>query len=371
MPKKIAGFFRANYFDPALPLEYRIYMIFFLESFFISILSAATNTMLGKGIGGIIFQWSYIALCVVVLFIPHALRERLSKPLLIFMTYIYIPFLYFETGGYNGTALMFSLLGIFLLAIVFDGRRRIWIIALDIAIYVVCCLMQYRNPALVTPHGSEQAKLVDFLVALVLSCSGLAVLTIYISKAYTAERARISNLLLEVEKKNDSLAEMTNRDPLTGVYNRRYLAEFFEKEQDICARTGSKICVMMLDLDYFKQVNDSYGHGFGDEVLIAFTKAVQGSLRRYDLLARLGGEEFAVVLHNIALEEAREIAERIREAVQAMVFRNNLRVTVSIGLVQSFAGETMDSILRRADQCLYAAKEQGRDRIVAQGDEAK
>lgn len=368
MLKRIAGFFRTNFFDERLPIEYRIYMIFFMEAYFISILSAATNTMLGKGVFGIILQWSHVAFCTAVLFFPLKLRMRISKGLLIFMTFVYIPYLFTQTAGYDGTALLFSLLGIFMLAIVFKGKQRIVVVGLDILIYVGVSTLQFLYPDMIIPHGSEQAKYMDLLVALVLSTSGLAIMTVYISNAFDTEQRRIKSLLEELEQNNRQLAEMTNRDPLTGVYNRRYLTQFLELELETCDRSGTSVCVLMLDLDNFKQINDTYGHGFGDDVLISFSRTIQDNLRKYDVLARYGGEEFIVVLHDIQISAAVAIAERARVAVSKIALRNGVQITVSIGLVQSRHGESIDSIIRRADACLYQAKEDGRNKVVAETD---
>lgn len=352
-------------FNPDLPLEYRIYMIFFLESLGISILSATTNTLLGKGLLGIALQWGYVAFCIVLLCVPLRVRMRVAKPMLIFIALVYIPFLFFQTAGYDGTALQFSLLGVFLLAIGFSGRQRALLIGLDLLIYLGVCVMQYRSPGLIVPHATEADKLVDLLVALTLSIIGLAVMTVYIKTAYENERDRIRSLLEKLSQSNERLAEMSVRDALTGAYNRRYMTEFLARELETAERTGKPLALLMLDIDHFKEINDQFGHGFGDEVLVAFSKVVEKNLRTYDVLARYGGEEFVVALHAMDLPVAREVAERVRAAVEALTFRNGAGVTVSIGLVLSKPGERMDVLLERADARLYDAKHGGRNRVVA------
>ncbi|MDL2231798.1 GGDEF domain-containing protein, partial [Porphyromonadaceae bacterium OttesenSCG-928-L07] len=244
MLKKISRFFYKNYFDITLPLEYRLYMIFFIESYVISLISATTNTLLGKGLVGVVLQWAYIVVCTVVLFVPLNLRMKLSKPLLLYMAFVYIPLLFFQTAGYYGTALMFSLLVIFLLSIVFKGKQRAWLVTLNILTCLGCCLMQYFHPNLVTPHATELDKLIDFLVALFLSAVGLGIMTVYVSNAFDIERFRIRKLLRKLEQTNESLSELTNRDALTGVYNRRYLTQFLSKSLEARAKTGSNLCLL-------------------------------------------------------------------------------------------------------------------------------
>lgn len=327
-------------------------MIFFFEVLFISTLSATTNTLLGKGLLGVVLQWAVIALCVVVLFIPVKARMRIQNPLLLFIGFLYIPFLYFQTAGYDGTALLFSLLAIFLHAVVFKGKQRIAAILLNILVFVGCCVFQYLNPNLIVPHATELDKLVDLVVALVLSTGGIAILAVYVSNAYELERKKIATLL--------------DQDVLTGIHNRRYLIDQLPREIKIAERTGRPLSVMMFDLDHFKNINDTYGHAFGDVVLKNVATAVASSIRSYDIFIRYGGEEFFVALHDTPYESAMKVADNIRGIVQALTFENSVTVTISIGLTQYRPHDTMDSMIERADQYLYQAKAEGRNRVAGQ-----
>ncbi len=339
-----------NYFGKQFPLDYRVYMIFFFESYFISILSAITNTMLNKGLFGLVLQWSYIIFCTVMIFVLPRIRLTLQKPHLLFITFIYIPFLYFQTAGYDGTALLFAQLGIFLLAIVFSGKARIIIIALNILNYLACIIVSQLYPQLVTPHNGPVALLIDLIVALILSFTGLAILTIYISKVFADN--------------SNTLAELSIRDALTGVYNRRFMTDFLQRELDRARQTGSRVYVLMLDIDHFKRINDTYGHGFGDHVLLACAQAIQNTLRKSDVIVRYGGEEFAIIMPAQTPVKVADIAERIRQAISSLRFRYNVTITVSIGIEESQPDDTIEDILIRADQCMYKAKQNGRNRVV-------
>lgn len=340
-----------NYFGKQFPLDYRVYMIFFFECYFISILSGITNTLLNKGLFGIILQWSYIIFCTIMFFVIPRIRLSLQKPNLLFITFIYIPFLYFQTAGYDGTALLFAQLGLFLLCIVFSGRKRIIIVVLNITDYLICIIISYRYPQTIIPHGSPEAMLIDLVMAVFLSFTGLSILTIYISKVFTDN--------------SNTLAELSIRDALTGIYNRRFMTDFLQRELDTAAQTGKEIHVMMIDIDHFKQVNDTYGHGFGDHVLLACVQAIQSVLRKCDVIARYGGEEFVVILLCQMPEKAVDIAERIRQAISSLRFRYDVTITVSIGIVKSQPGDTTEGILNRADQCMYKAKQSGRNRVIS------
>jgi diguanylate cyclase (GGDEF)-like protein len=164
------------------------------------------------------------------------------------------------------------------------------------------------------------------------------------------------------------LRSQSLHDPLTGLFNRRYMAETLEREVHRARRARRPMAVLMLDIDGFKQQNDSFGHDAGDAVLRALSSLLQASLRREDIACRYGGEEFVLVLPDAALLDAARRAEQIREAVKAMtVPHRNLRlgpVTVSIG-VAAFPdhGSDASSLLERADAALYEAKRQGRDQV--------
>lgn len=158
-------------------------------------------------------------------------------------------------------------------------------------------------------------------------------------------------------------------DPLTGTYNRRYAASHLDALIDRCREAGSDLALMMLDLDHFKSINDSRGHAAGDEVLREFAERLRNNVRGMDLVARMGGEEFMVVMPDVQPELAGEIAERVRAAVEAPTFGGGdggppIEVTVSIGLALLRPGESVFELVKRADLALYESKGSGRNRVT-------
>jgi diguanylate cyclase (GGDEF)-like protein len=169
---------------------------------------------------------------------------------------------------------------------------------------------------------------------------------------------------LKAYQKELHLASIT--DGLTGLYNRRYLILRLDEEIERAARGSYHFCIALLDLDHFKQVNDTFGHRTGDEVLVRAAAALRGAIRGLDLAGRYGGEEFLVILPDTGTAQAQVIAERIRAAIKALTWPElGLRLTLSGGVCEH-AGTDVDSLLERADRRLYAAKAGGRDRIVAE-----
>jgi diguanylate cyclase (GGDEF)-like protein len=163
------------------------------------------------------------------------------------------------------------------------------------------------------------------------------------------------------------IQELATRDELTGLINRRHMVELLEQERQRCVRSGHTFCVAIIDIDHFKQINDRFGHAAGDAVLQRFAREALGAIRVADVLARWGGEEFVLLLSDARLPLARGGIERVRqriESLQMLLEHPPLRVTLSAGLTEHIAGESVVDALDRADRALYEAKAEGRNRIV-------
>jgi two-component system cell cycle response regulator len=165
--------------------------------------------------------------------------------------------------------------------------------------------------------------------------------------------------------------ELAVVDALTGLNNRRFLETHLAQALDTSAHNGRPLSLMILDIDHFKSVNDTYGHDAGDEVLKVFARRIKRVLRSADLVCRLGGEEFVVVMPDTPLAIAERVAERVRAAVEGERFpvdasaSRTIPVTTSIGLAERGADANADGLLRRADKALYASKSSGRNRVTA------
>ena len=168
------------------------------------------------------------------------------------------------------------------------------------------------------------------------------------------------------------IEENAKIDPMTGLHNRRWLEEMYTREMNRSNMGNFKLTAFMIDIDHFKQVNDTYGHLAGDKVLISVAQALIRSLRPSDMPVRYGGEEFSVFLPGTTEENAKIIAERIRRNVENMTItlhdNNLLQVTVSIGFAERIENDTVASLIDRADKALYHAKQNGRNRVCQNKD---
>ena len=166
------------------------------------------------------------------------------------------------------------------------------------------------------------------------------------------------------------LRDMSEHDALTGASTRRHLDDFLNDEIDRSRRYDSLLCVLMLDLDHFKRINDMHGHRAGDLLLAGLAKCIRQELRGVDLLARYGGEEFVVAAPGITRQQASLLAERLRARVATARFDTLPEVTCSIGVVQADRKDDADTLIQRADALMYEAKRTGRNRVVVESESA-
>lgn len=198
---------------------------------------------------------------------------------------------------------------------------------------------------------SQEPQAVEIFI---LSPSLLALFTIFILLSYMSDL-------------HDRLHEQATTDSLTGIYNRRYFLEQGKKLLSYALRHHCTMSLIMCDIDKFKLVNDTYGHGIGDQVIIKFAHLLKNVIREEDIVARIGGEEFVILLPNTNLDEAVNFAERIRELTQAILIdtpHGTLKFTASFG-VSIFDNLDIESNFKNADKALYLAKESGRNKVLA------
>lgn len=169
----------------------------------------------------------------------------------------------------------------------------------------------------------------------------------------------------ELNEKNARLKEMVRRDGLTDLYNHTAMLEIIRQKVDETKRYNHPLSLIMLDIDFFKKVNDSYGHQFGDHVLRLIAQTMLGAIRTVDFAGRFGGEEFILLLPNTTRKGAVVTAEKIRRKIARLEWEHKeCRITISAGVTRFFE-DTTESLIARADKLLYMAKENGRNRVVS------
>ncbi|MEO5336200.1 MAG: GGDEF domain-containing protein [Magnetospirillum sp. WYHS-4] len=215
------------------------------------------------------------------------------------------------------------------------------------------------NGFLDTPYSST---------AIVTCLMGMVYLSVFFH-AFAARSISFHHAMVEANRK---LAEMAARDPLTGLFNARAYYRLCEGALRQSQRSGRPFAMLFVDLDHFKSINDKYGHEAGDTVLRSVAERLQASLRQSDIVGRIGGEEFSVLLPDSDMDGARDLAEKLRLDIEALmpdIGSERLRITASIGVAAS--RPTLISIAEvqsQADEAMYVAKRQGRNRVTCIGD---
>jgi two-component system, cell cycle response regulator len=200
----------------------------------------------------------------------------------------------------------------------------------------------------------------------------------YLAKPFDAgelrARVEVGRRMIEIQdaliQSREILAHQAAHDPLTGMLNRRAILDCLRKELARAGRHADILAVGMCDIDHFKPINDTYGHLTGDDVLCGLSKILINSLREYDFVGRLGGEEFLVITPLKAGVDCRQLFERLRTKIAESRIETRsgkLSVTVSIGVAHAAAGSTVDTLLEAADHALYQAKDNGRNRVAQNG----
>jgi len=178
-------------------------------------------------------------------------------------------------------------------------------------------------------------------------------------------RFRRERLELVLKEANRKLLLLSDTDTLTGLNNRRYIDRVLEQEIKHAERYSDPLAVALIDIDNFKQVNDTYGHACGDTVLVAVAQQIRLCLREVDLAGRYGGEEFLLVFPKSAVDDAAFVMERVRSNIESLVVEcTHGLISISGGIVMHHHGETLSRLVSRADKLLYRAKQSGRNRII-------
>jgi diguanylate cyclase (GGDEF)-like protein len=276
-------------------------------------------------------------------------------------------------------ATYFSLLGTALLMGGIDSSSIVWLVFVPIAATIMAGTTDgilwglISISSIVGVYVLNQILGIDFTLVPPKTMDrmiDLTAVTLVIGTAIWLNERTKAQALKHLEDAQALLNHLAHVDPLTDVFNRRYFFDRAQIELELARLRDSHTSILLLDLDYFKQINDSYGHNVGDQILVGLVAICQQNLRETDTLARLGGEEFVILLPKTDLTEAHHIAERLRRMVENTSIQTDsgaLYVTVSIGVMSQPVSDTMlpvHKLVQGADQAMYLAKRAGRNRVA-------
>ena len=314
---------------------------------------------------GPVWWWSAASVAgmlVVVTVIRSGANRRFADPALTMQQMLYA--ILCAAWAYSFAGQVHSLVGIILAVILMFGmfglssRQVIWVGFYTLGLFGLVMVQAARSNPEHYPAGGE----IVYFMMLCIMVVGVGLLTVRLHRM----RDRLRRQKLELEAALAHIHRLATHDDLTGLVNRRHMQELLENERMRLERSEQDWCVALIDLDHFKSVNDAHGHAIGDEVLRALSRHAHTLIRRTDVLARWGGEEFVLLLPNTPIAMATISLERLREHFHAnplVVQGIELPVSFSAGLTEHQRGETVAQTLERADKLCYQAKTLGRNRV--------
>jgi diguanylate cyclase (GGDEF)-like protein len=292
--------------------------------------------------------------------------ERNTIILVFFVAIVYFPFLFFTCNGNKGVAPFLFLMVMIYFAFFFE-RAKFVVTYIGLIIYYVAIMyIGETMPQYVRQYEDPSQLFMDKLLGVILVSFALSIISHITFARYREQENKTHELLLELEKRNNELLSLSKIDKLTNVYNRYYFYEIFEKEFQLSEEKNEKFSILMVDIDHFKKINDTYGHLYGDKILTLVANTIKENVREHDIVARYGGEEFVVLVKDNDEESGIQVAERVRMSIENIKHQDEKSVTISIGVSSNEEGKTLQEIIAVADLRLYQAKNNGRNQICGE-----
>ena len=266
-------------------------------------------------------------------------------------------YIMYHAGPARPAFIVFYLMTMLFGVLRLTGRRLMLLAVIALAAHgTMLALLLAHDPGM-----DKRALLTEFLLLLVV-LPWFAAMGGYVNRL----RLRLSDSHRSLKTAFDRIEQLAVRDELTGLYNRRFLMECLVRERSRAERLGAPFSVCLIDLDHFKSINDTLGHGAGDALLRELPKLARAALRTMDIAGRWGGEEFLLVLPGTPLEGAAALGGRLRAAIERARFDalGERQVTATLGVAEYARGEEISALLARADRALYAGKAGGRNQVV-------
>ncbi len=382
------------------PLEHRILNVSALIGIAMSFLAIINNYLLNLGILTVMVPVAcgFITIfCYYISLIKKQYHAALYLALSI-LSFVFFPTMYFINAGLLGSIPYYIVVFAGMMAVLLSGLTRIIFLLINVIIVGSLIIIEYSYPNLVIGYNSTSAEYIDISIAFFISMLFNAILFTAVIKNYNKERARSERYYIELEKQHreieavnrllikknyglkkakeraedlnkllfkekQKLEKLSITDALTEVFNRRFITSYLEREIKEARENNKKLTAVLIDIDNFKTLNDTYGHLFGDYVLKRISKTIASNLRETDMVGRYGGEEFLIVLPDSELEVGYNITERIRRKICQLQWQDNIKVTISGGVAELYNDQLLE-LLKKTDELLYKAKKAGKNRIV-------
>lgn len=358
LQKKLSIFFGTH-----VPLQERLYYAMSVVGMVSAIIGLISTFMAGLSLGGILAAASCVVALVIISIYALETKnfERASILISTVFNLLIFPINFIYSGGSNGGMPMYFIMGIIATFLLVKGKIRNILVLLFLIVYIALFIAGYYNPEMIVPFPSEEARIIDLIFAMVIVSGFTGVAINIVVYEYSTEHSKVDRL-------NQRLSQFAIKDSLTNLFNRRYLMQQLEYQMEKAKQENYSLALIILDIDFFKHINDKYGHLIGDEVLRNFSTLLLNEIRGEDIAGRYGGEEFFVILSETNREAAFNLAERIRKKVYNTILAESVKepITISGGIGFYRSPMYVEDLISMADKNLYQAKFAGRNKIIAE-----
>lgn len=346
------------------PIEIRILIIAAIGGIIFAFLTGLVNifldlgTMLvasSAGTGLIGFITLYFAM----------VKKQYSIPayfgILSLMVILY-PYMWIVNGGSHGPMFFYMIFNAVFCAVLLAYLNYKIVLVLQLIIVYALLAFEHIYPAIIIPYPNAVTRSIDIGLSFTIVFLAAFYMVVRIMKEYTLNIKELEKVRKELTNMNKQLTVISETDELTGISNRRCIMSILN--QLLFQKQHGAISLIMMDIDHFKNINDTYGHSVGDEVIKKVSEVMANGIRSTDTIGRIGGEEFLIILPGSHLEDAFKKADDLRNRIASLKWPNeDMHITISGGVYCKGKNETLDSILEQVDSRLYASKNNGRNQI--------
>ncbi len=299
----------------------------------------------------------FIGLLLLLLALISFTKDKQYSLTFLIVSLFFTDLLWFANGGSQGTISLFLGLHMIGTNILTRGKIRFYLSVFNLINVMAIIILEKFHTNLVVTYSSQEERFYDILIGHGVAGFILFLMINLVMKNYERERN-------ELKEQNLVLEELSLKDHLTGLYNRRFQMARIKEEIQNFHRYDHPFSILLIDLDFFKKINDTWGHSEGDRILKEFAEILLNFLRINDISGRFGGEEFLIILPMTKLDEAANVAEKLRSYVQKnLLLPDGKPTTLSIG-VEEYKNQLIADFIAKADKKLYRAKQLGRNRVI-------
>jgi diguanylate cyclase (GGDEF)-like protein len=342
-----------------LPLDHLVFLYVVGAAILMSIFGLGYNMLRGLGMCTLPVFVVYLVLTLSSVFYSVVKKRWYGAAIVVVgsSVFLLIPFLWFTVGGATGSTVSLMLTGGLCIALVFKRPVRTCMLIMEAVMLVAFIALEYHFPDIIIHYSTRTEHYSDLAFGVTMSLVVNSILAFTVMGHYVRVRDEKTRLVHRLE-----LLSLT--DDLTGLYNRRFLSASIDEEMCRAYETGSQLTLCILDIDHFKEVNDTYGHEYGDEVLFNVAQIMKACFTEEEIFGRYGGEEFLVLFPGKTPREALPVVRALGDHVRTHAWSHDKPVTLSGGLSSYVKGISYSNFIEAADINLYRAKQEGRDRII-------